>query len=50
MIGTLRSIEESLPLGAALLDARYGGGGGGGSARYVDALDDFASLGLGRTV
>ena len=24
--------------------------GGGGSARYVDALDDFASLGLGRTV
>ena len=62
----LRSIEESLPLGSKMLEAKYGcgsslggaGGAGGGrggrgglgGGKFVDALDDFAMLGLNKTV
>ena len=41
MLPTLRAIEELLPLGAALCR---------GSTAYHDSLDDFAMLGLNRTV
>ena len=40
LLPTLRAIEESLPLGAALY----------GTKKYSDSLDDFAMLGLNRTV
>ena len=60
-IPRLRTIEESLPLGSRMLEARYGsslGGGSGGlggrgglgGGKFVDALDDFAMLGLNKTV
>ena len=52
------TFEESLPLGSRMLEARYGsslGGGSGGrgglgGGKFVDALDDFAMLGLNKTV